>query len=378
MLAVILLLIGIVDDFDRLEGPALSGIAKSADATKRDHLSISDLGNLPNVLEGSRSPLIIVKTDEVNPARLLVSPALRKPPGGQGEPVPILVIEKFDTFEAGPATRRIARGRDVILFDGFRLDLDSGQVVPDGQGGDIQFLATGEGGPRLVALKPATMYTLTKSPLAKEIKANQPTSGRTIAKSDFSGLFRLYANGQTSGRLELQVEEGGAVNGRFRSDQTGGAYKVTGQAGGESANKIRLAIEFPRTRQEFDGFLFVEGKGAITGSFLLLDKPYGFFAVRDGGTLVADGEDVGKTTFDETKPGKFVIIITSKGSSMEGKPIEEAAILVAFKSALAADPSISVSIESPKNLPAATMLKLAEALRSAGATVIRLRAIQDE
>lgn len=373
MLFAALILLGFVDDFDRLDGSALSGIPKSSDATRTESLSVKELGNMPSVLAGSRSPLVIVRTSELNPARLLVSPALRNPPEGKGEPIPILVIERFDTFEAGPATKRIARGRDLILFDGFRFDLDSGQVVPDGQGGDIQFLATGDGGPRLVSLKPATMFTVGKSPLSKEAKANQPSSGRVVTKSDFAGIYRLFANGQSSGRLELNVDESGVVTGRLRSDQTGGSYKVTGQAGGDSANKIRLAIEFPRTRQEFDGFLFVEGKGAISGSFLLLDKPYGFFAVREGGTLVPDGDDLGQKPFEDSKPGKFAISMTPSGCAIDGKPIEDAAIIKAFQTAQAADPSTWIQIESSPDVPAANLLKLTEALRDAGANHIRLR-----
>ena len=375
MFATVLLIIAFLDDFDRFEGPALSGIPKSAHASQRDSLSIADLGNLPNVLNGSRSPLVVVKTGESNPARLLVTPALRKPPGGVGEPIPILVIERFDTFEAGPATRRIAHGRELILFDGFRLDLDSGQVVPEGQGGDVQFLATGEGGPRLVVLKPSTMFTLAKSPLPHEAKANQPSSGRIVAKSDFAGLFRLYANGQSSGRLELNVDETGVVTGRLRSDQTGGSYKITGQAGGDPANKIRLAIEFPRTRQEFDGFLFVEGKGAIAGSFLLLDKPYGFFAVREGGLLVPDGEDLGIKRLDDVKPGKLAIQATAQGFLLNGKPVNEAAILDAMKSAVAEQPTSWALIDVSSDVPAGKLLKLIEALRNAGAADVRVRAL---
>ena len=360
------------DDFDRLEGRVLSNVPKSAESTARSQLTTADLGNLPNLLVGTRSPLVIVKTGEANFARMLVSPALRKSPVADGEPIPILVVEKFDAFEGNAATRRLAKGGELTLFDGFRLDLDSGQVVPEGQGGDVQFLAGGEGGPRLVALKGSTMFTLTKSPLGQAEAAHRPSPGRTVLKGDFAGNFRLFANGQTSGPLELKVDEDGAVTGRLRSDQTGGSYKVTGQAGGDPTNKIRFAIELPRARQEFDGFLFVEGKGAIAGSFVLLDRTFGFFAVREGGTLAPDGEDVTDKIGDEGGRGKLIIDVKAAALSISGKTLDAAGLAIAVEAALAADPATWVLLRVEPAARAGDVLKLAEELRKVGVTKIKL------
>lgn len=371
MLATVLLLIAQADGFDRLEGRALADVPRSADARRRDALTIAELGALPNVLPGARSPIVVVKTDEGNPARLMLAPALRKPPGGRGEPVPILVIERLDTFEAGPATRRLARGRDLILFDGFRLDLDSGQVVPEGQGGDVQFVASGEGGPRLIVLKPAALFTLEKSPLPGAAEAARPSAGRAVVKGDFAGVYRLYANGQGTGRLELKVDEAGVVSGRLRSDQTGGTYKVTGQAAGDPPNKVRFAIDLPRTRPEYDGFLFVEGKGAIAGTFLLLDRTFGFFAVREGGTLAPDDDDAARG-FEGADPGRVAIEVTADGTRIDGKPVDRGAVVEAMKAALRAHPGASAQIRAEPDVPVARILGLVEALREAGATSIRV------
>ena len=361
----------LADDFDRLEGRVLSGVPKSANATSRGLLTIADLGNLPNVLVGTRSPLVVVKTDEANHARLLVTPALRKSTGAGAEPIPILVVERFDTFEGNAATRRLAKGRELTLFDGFRLDLDTGQVVPDGQGGDIQFVAGGEGGPRLVPLKGSTMFTLAKSPLGEAEAARRPSSGRAVLKGDFAGTYRLFANGQTSGRLELKVDDAGVVTGRLRSDQTGGSYKVTGQAGGDPANKVRFAVELPRSREEFDGFLFVEGKGAITGSFVLLDRTFGFFAVREGGTLAPDGEDAIADTGGDSRPGRIVINVEAKALSVAGKKADEATVSATIAAALAADPSTWVLLRVSPDVAAGEVLRLVEELRKSGVTKIK-------
>jgi len=360
------------DDFDHLEGPALAGVTKSAEATRRDALSITELSNLPNVLAGVKSPVIVVKTDEGNPARLMVSPTLRKSPGGQGEPIPVLIVERFDTFEAGPATRRLARGRDLMLFDGFRLDLDSGQVVPEGQGGDIQFVSAGEGGPRLIAVKGASVFTLSKSPLGTVGEPRRPSPGRSVLKSDFAGRYRLIANGQSSGRLDLDVEPSGSVSGRFRSDQTGASYKVTGQAGAEAPNKLRLAVELPRARQEFVGYLFVEGKGAIAGSFEMLGRDFGFFAVREGGMLTPEGEVLAPVSGTESGSKRVTIDVAADGTTIEGKDVDDAAVAATMRDALAADPSAGALVRIAPDVAAARVFHIVETLRDAGATLIRI------
>src|SRR5947209_1091735 len=86
----------------------------------------------------------------------------------------------------GLAARR-ARGKDLILFDGFQVDLDSGQVVPEDQGGDLQFRAKGEGGPRLLGLGKAKLYTLTKAPILESAADARPTLGRAVLPGDFAG-----------------------------------------------------------------------------------------------------------------------------------------------------------------------------------------------
>lgn len=287
------------DDFDRLDGPALAGVPKDASAHASASLSVHDLERLPRVLPGTRSAVIVAETGEGNVARLMVSAALRRPAGAgpragepaeteaaQAEPVPILVLERFDTFEGGAARTRLARGREVVLFDGFRYDLDTGQVVPEGQGGDVRFVA-GDGG-RLEALSGAKLYTLTASPLANAARPGAPSAGRTVVASDFAGCYRLFANGQASGSLELRVEEGGAITGRFRSDQTGNSYPVTGQTASDRPEWAHFEVEFPRSRQEFDGRLWTEGKGAMSGTARLLDREFGFFAIREGGRIVPE------------------------------------------------------------------------------------------
>src|SRR5207253_60675 len=116
--------------------------------------------------------------------------------------------------------------------------------------------------------------------------------GRAVLPRDFAGRYHLFANGQWSGRLDLTVDEGGVVSGRFRSDLNGTSYPVSGQVAADVPQKIAFAITFPRSRQEYEGLLWTEGKAAMAGTLTMLDRAYGFFALREGGRFGPEGEDI--------------------------------------------------------------------------------------
>lgn len=362
--------LALADEFDRLEGQALSNAVKGQDAQPHDQLTTTEIGNLTPVLRGLRSAVILAKTDQGNPARLIVSPALRKPADGKGDPLPILVLERFDTFEAGPATTKVARGRDVILFDNFRYDLDTGQVVPDGQGGDLQFVAKGDGGPKLVTTGGAKLFTLSKSPVAASGTSGQPSTGRAILPNDFAGRFRLFANGQWSGALELKVADHGVVTGRFQSDQTGTSYPVTGQVGPESPERIHFAITFPRSRQEFDARLWTEGKGAMAGTVSLLNNEYGFFALREGGRFAPEDAQAG--TLERPVTTINVSVDADGHLSANGKAVDDDAFTADLKAAAATDSATRVILRAPNNAKAADLHHAVDLIRAAGITAIRL------
>ncbi len=273
------------DQFESLDGPTLIRTLKGPVVTPRQSLGVGDIGAMPRRLRDSRSALVLVRTGAGNPARLLLTPELRKPPPGEGEPTAVLVVERLDTFDAGDPAQRLASRRDVVLFDGLPVDLDSGQVVPPGPkfGGDLVF-RTGDGDPRLEPVGGCQLVHLESSPAARRSRrAPRPSPGRAILAGDFAGRFRLFANGQWSGTLDLKVEAKGVVAGQFRSDLHGTAYAVTGQVVAAEPRQVRFAVALPRARQEFDGYLFGEGKGAMAGTVTLLDRTFGFFAIRDGG-----------------------------------------------------------------------------------------------
>jgi hypothetical protein len=354
------------DDFERLEGKVLGELAKNPDAKPHEQLTLQELGTLPNVLAGNRTPLVLVKTEQGNLARMLVSAGFRKSADEKKELIPILVIERFDTLEAGSTTSRIARGHDTILFDGFLFDLDTGMVVPEGQGGDIVFSAKGDGGPALSALKGTTLYTLDKSPLSP-LAADALTPGRAVRPTDFQGLFHLVADGQWSGRLELIVAEDGSISGRFRSEQTGGSYKVVGELAPDAPNRITFSVDFPRSRIEFDGRLWTEGKGAIAGTATLLDRAYGFVALREGRRLVAESQEVFNVGAPASKAA--VLAISAEKTLLDGVPVAA----TDFAKNIAENGVHDLVIEASPETPYSALREYVDLAKAAGIVSLQLR-----
>ncbi|WP_422925242.1 ExbD/TolR family protein [Singulisphaera sp. PoT] len=358
------------DEFDRLEGEALASLRKSGDVASHKRLSIVDLDALPTALADVRSAFLIVKTDQGNLARLLVSPAFRKQPGNQAKPLPVLMLERFDTFESGNLSTRLAHGKELLLFDGFQFDLDSGQVVPEGQGGDLKFEAA-NGSPSLVALGSVEISTLKRAPVTtKGEAAGGPSTGRTVLATDYAGRFRLYANGQWSGTLDLKVDPQGAISGWFRSDLNGTSYEVDGQVAREIPPRAEFTIRFPRSRQEFDGHLWTEGKGAMAGTLRMLDRSYGFFAIREGGKFAPQGEEIPLDAAPKT--GQHVISLAQGSLKLDGQAVTEDSLAESLKKLVAANPATSAILDVDAAEPFQAVQKVMGVIRGAGVNAIRL------
>jgi hypothetical protein len=359
------------DDFDRLEGTVLANLPGGDAVQPCPRLTLDDIARLPNVFPGVRSTPLIVQTDQGHLARLLVAPAFRTSPGAADEPMPVFVLDRFATFEMPGALNQIARGRNLTLFDGFRLDLDTGQVVPEGQGEDLQLLAGGPEPPRLVPVGPARLFTLPRSPWSDRDAAPKPSATRIVQSSDFSGRYRLFANGQWTGTLDLQVRDGDVV-GRFRSDQTGRSYPVSGETG-SPAHRIRFTVRLPRTEQDYEGYLFSEGKGAIAGVTSLLARPFGFFAIREGGTIVPEGEEVDLVAPSTSRPGRLVVELEAEGRFLlEGRSIEAEALTHTLQQAIGNDPETWVLLVVPPDRSFASVTQAIAEIRRAGIDLVRL------
>ena len=267
-------------EFDRIEGEGLARIARGERVKHRRSLTLKEMDGLPVIFKETRSSFIVIKTGAGNVVKLLVSQALRKAEVEDSPPVPVLVLERFETFEPGKAGSRLARGAGVLLFEGFQIDLDSAQIVPNGQGGDLTFLIAGEGGARLEARGKGEILTL-EAPLTMAPALAGPSPGKAVLPADFGGRYHLQADGRWSGILELEVADR-QITGRFRSEANGTSYPVTGEVDLDPANKANFTVKFPRSEQEYEGFLWTEGKNAISGTFLMSGRVFGFVAIREG------------------------------------------------------------------------------------------------
>jgi hypothetical protein len=323
--------------------------------------------------------LVLAKTDLGNLVRLLIVPELRKPSGGQGEPIMVAVLERLDSFDAGEPTSRLASRKDVVIFEGFQVDLDTGQVVPEGQGGDLIFRFKGEGGPRLETLGSAQLFTLAKAPVFENLKVFQPTPGKAVLPSDFAGRYRLFANGQWSGTLDLKVEGRGVVTGQFRSDLHGTTYPVTGQVATDVAQKLLFAIKYPRARQEFEGYLWAEGKGAMAGVASIAERPVGFFAIREGARFAPEGTEIGPLAqAGKDRPGEHLVEFTGDRVTLDAKAMSQDEMVATLK-ALVEDetkPSQSVLIRASSEQSYRDLVKVVESLQASGIRKLRFESLE--
>ena len=138
----------------------------------------------------------------------------------------------------------------------------------------------------MTALGKNRLYPIDKPLPIPPASPGRPSPGPTVAPSDFNGRYTLIANGQTSGALEIAVDAGGAVTGRFRSDRNGAVYPVSGTIAADLPRRIEFEIRFPRSRQLFDGLLWTEEKNVFAGTVQIQEHPYSFVAVREGAALL--------------------------------------------------------------------------------------------
>ena len=362
------------DQFESIDGKALLAASKGQDAKAVDRLTVNDLGALPNLLKETRSTFLVAKTTKGNVTRLLVTPELRKAEGG-GEPTLVFLLERFDTFDIEDLAARIAKGREMVLFPGFQVDLDTGQVVPEGRGADLAFDAKGVAS--LVPLKGASLYTLSKVPAPDPTKPPQPTPGRAVVPRDFAGRYRLFANGQWSGTLDLAVDVKGEVSGQFRSDTQGASYPVTGGVAVDVPNKVTMAVKFPRSRGEFEGYLWTEGKGAIAGTFHLNDRAFGFFAIREGARFAPEGSDVTALTSQADPRGMLIIEIKGGGLVFDGKDYPAERLTEALRPRNIGENPPPVSLRAPGDTKFSTVRTAIDAIEAAGFRRIRLSGFED-
>ncbi len=265
------------DAFDHYHNTILAKVPTSKNAEKIERLTRALMVENNQTLPGINASFLVVKTNEGRWAKVLVQPAQQKVSDTQK--LPILLLERFTTFREGDERAIVSSGANVRLFKGFRYNLDLGQIVPDGVPADLQFVMD-EKGTGLVPLNKAEMYLVTKHfPETNPKKNAKLEVGDVFQASYFTGTYKLYDDGRRSGELSLQVDEKGNVLGHYFSDKDGKKYDVEGKVGNPN-HSISFSIQFPRTLQFFNGWLFTGDARTMTGTSRLLERETGFYAVR--------------------------------------------------------------------------------------------------
>src|SRR5262249_33250301 len=156
----------------------------------------------------------------------------------------------------------MASGKSVMLFAGFQFNFEIGQIVPDGQGGDIIF---GDD-KKLRSLGEAKIFALNGSalPPAEAGEKYDPATHEGVEPRDFAGTWQVNADGRWTGQWNLIVEDDGAVQGSYTSDDSKSVYRVRGQVTG-LPHRMTLDIELANTTQSFEAFLWTKDKSAMAG-----------------------------------------------------------------------------------------------------------------
>ena len=262
------------DVFDRHAAPLVKKLANEGTATKE--LAMADAAKLKPLAANIGSPCLILKTDGGNYTKALVSWGLKK--GKETEkPTPLLLIERYVSYRGERLDLTSAIGKDVMLFPGFGFDFDIGQVVPVGQGADIEFTAEAA----LICATEAKLVVLNGSqlPPAEKSAKHDPNDHEGVVAQDFNGTWKLNADGRWLGDLELKVNEGGRATGSFTSDESKNAYELSGQTGSTPHN-LKLEVFLANTQLSVDGYLWTKDKSQMAGTVTMTGRKFGFVATR--------------------------------------------------------------------------------------------------
>ena len=276
MLAMVLILVAATsslaaDVFDRHVSKDLK---RALEEPPLKELSLNDSAKLKRLSSSVSSPCIVVKTDDGNYAKALIGWGLRK---GAERPTPVLLIERFVTYRGDRADLTSAAGKDVMLFPGFGFNFDIGQVVPAGQGADIEFTAE-------QAVKPvgdAVMVALNGSilPPAEKTEKHDPAANEAVVAMDFSGAWKVDVDGRWKGEWDLTVTDNGKITGVFVSDELQNRYDITGQLG-SSPHNLRVEVFLANAQMQVDGYLWTKDKSHIAGTVTMTNRKFGFHAIR--------------------------------------------------------------------------------------------------
>lgn len=224
---------------------------------------------------GVVSPAFVVQTQNGHYAKAIVSWGLRK--GAGDKRTPVLVIERYVTFDRDRGDRTLAAGKNVILFPGYNFSFEIGQVVPAEESPDLQFGADR----KIHAQGDAKIYPL-DGPVVAEVAGEKfdPAAHEGVDPRDFTGTWKVNADGRWLGRWDLEADKEGKVKGRYISADTSSEYPLKGRISGEP-HRLLLDVEMPNAVQQFEVYLWTTDKSTLAGTTTMVDRTFGFYATRE-------------------------------------------------------------------------------------------------
>lgn len=264
------------DTYDRYLEPVLAKAAESPNAVELKKLAAEEVAKHGNLVGNSSGALLIVRTNNGRWAKVIAQFARQK----EGEEtLPIALLERGVTFKEGSEQVVAATFASLRLYDGFRLSLDLGQVVPEKLGGDLRYVADAGDG-HLEPVGKAKVYLVTRQAAEVEAKkAAKPLVGDVFEASVIAGTYKLFDDGRRTATLILKVDEKGEIAGDYISEKTGGKYEVGGKVQ-PNKHHIVFSVTFPNSVQTFTGWVFTKDASAMAGFTNTQGRDFGFYAVR--------------------------------------------------------------------------------------------------
>lgn len=261
-----------VDLFDRHTSYWLKKVG--ADVQPAESLSSGQAARLKNLGPGIDLPCVVIKTNNGNWAKALVTWGFHK--SKDGKPVPVVLIDRYVTYHGERGDQAVAAGKNVMLFEGFGFNFDLGQVVPAGHGPDITCSK------RLLApVGEAKLFPVDGSalPATDDPEKGDPLDHEGVLPRDFTGTWQINGDGRWRGQWEIKADADGRVQGKFISDETKSAYPLQGRVRG-LPHRLNLQVFLANSTQELELYMWTTDKMTMAGTMTVQERTFGIYAKR--------------------------------------------------------------------------------------------------
>jgi biopolymer transport protein ExbD len=148
---------------------------------------------------------------------------------------------------------------------------------------------------------------------------------------------------------------------------------VTGKVAADLPRKIEFTIQFPRSKQDYEGLLWTEEKNAFAGTVQILDHPYSFLAIREGISLPSDSIDINQKPVVAGIPN--IVVTLEDGADrykLEGDAKTAAELGESLSKVARMHPARTVRLLVPESAAFDRVHRAIQMIRNAGISSIRV------